>query len=388
MSTPTTNRRVLLDSGKPERHATTPSKTPGRRVLGELATNAKVSPQKPAITSIKPQAPPSPSPRKQSRALPLPKNENASSEALRQERMTARKRSIHEVEDAVVREDAPGFPAKRVAGRADLSKSSRPPIHVRPDTTATAPTMPTINLHRASSVEGSPEPAPQNTQETTGTIASFSSLIDYTAAASPKFHTSSPPEPAGTRVKTQAETLRLRLQAALYKVKTDQIFIPLDDLDIPPKYQRKPAETNAVASPSGQQTPPHSQAEYTTATTTTTENLDASSAALKLLPAPLLRPTAYSTRFIESPTLPSSPPATGPNHDDTTPRALSAQRDTDPTTPTAARRASVPAQLSSPPGSGSTDGDEVRRAATEGELTSSVRKGRAASGLLELMRSA
>lgn len=139
MSTPTTNRRVLLDSGKPERHATTPSKTPGRRVFGELATNAKVSPQKPAITSIKPQAPPSPSPRKQSRALPLPKNENASSEALRQERMTARKRSIHEVEDAVVREDAPGFPAKRVAGRADLSKSSRPPIHVRPDTTATAP---------------------------------------------------------------------------------------------------------------------------------------------------------------------------------------------------------------------------------------------------------
>ncbi|KAK7545373.1 hypothetical protein IWX49DRAFT_428021 [Phyllosticta citricarpa] len=387
MSTPTANRRVLLDSSNSDKHATTPSKTPGRRVLGELASNANITPNKSAITSGKPQAPPSPSPRKQSRAFTTIQDENRQND-LQEAQLKARKRSIHEVEGSLAREDAIGSPAKRVAGRADLTKTSKPPIHVRPDSTATAPTMPTVDLQRPAPKRGSPEPAPQNTQETIGN-KSFSSLIDYTDAASPKLKAVSPPEPAEARVKTQAETLRLRLRAALYKVRTDQIFIPLGKLEIPKQYQRKPADTTDVAS-TGQQTPPHSQTEPDTTETATADNLDHSSAALKLLPAPLLQPTAYSTRFIGTPHLPSSPPATAPdNEDDTAPRPKSPQQKA-PTTPIA-RHASVPAQqLSSPPGSGSVDDDdeEARRAATESELTSSVRKGRAASGLLELMRSA
>ncbi|KAK8153686.1 hypothetical protein IWX90DRAFT_76149 [Phyllosticta citrichinensis] len=388
MSTPTTNRRVLLDTSKPDRHATTPSKTPGRRVLGELASNANITPQKSTITSGKTQAPLSPSPRKPSRTFTTIQDENKH-DNLQEAHLKSRKRSIHEVEGALARQDAIGSPAKRVAGRADLTKISRPPIHVRPDSTATASTMPAIDLQPASPAKGSPEPTPQNTQETVGN-KSFSSLIDYTAAASPKLQTSSPPEPAETRVKTQAETLRLRLRAALYKVKTDQIFIPLGNLEIPEQYQRR-AQATDVAS-TGQQTPPQSQPEPNTTETVTRDSGDSSSTALKLLPAPLLRPTAYSTRFIETPHLPSSPPATAlDNDDDATPRPTTPPHAADPTTPIA-RHASVPAQLSSPPGSGSVDDDdaaaaEAKGAATEGELTSSVRKGRAASGLLELMRS-
>ena len=85
-----------------------------------------------------------------------------------------------------------------------------------------------------------------------------------------------------------------------------------------------------------------------------------------LLPAPELRPTAYSSRMLYSTELPSSPPVPlspdrGPANVSTPPREVR--------------------QLSSPPGSA-----EVRRSrlSYEQELTSSVVKGRVAKGLLDL----
>ncbi|OCL10242.1 hypothetical protein AOQ84DRAFT_353638 [Glonium stellatum] len=232
----------------------------------------------------------------------------------------------------------------------------------------------------------SPELVGNVSQETSATKASFSSLIDYNPQGSSQASqraSSSPPgllesfsEPS---IKSQAETLRLRLRVALYKVRTNQTNIPLSELALPAESPEPELPTLASTSrppvPSITISSTSPAATRTAPTTTTT-------AVPKLLPAPILRPTAYSSRHITEPYLPSSPPASAsPESTDTTPLA----------TPIAQTRPIE--QLSSPPESeerGASCAQQRRRGELlvddDADLASSVVTGRAASGLLELMR--
>ncbi|KAL9579818.1 MAG: hypothetical protein Q9212_004876 [Teloschistes hypoglaucus] len=85
-------------------------------------------------------------------------------------------------------------------------------------------------------------------------------------------------QPTRSSTPANVETLRLRLRLALFKVRTDQTNIPLSQLRIP---SPKPVPSPRPSSP----------------------------ALPSLLPAPILKPTAYSMRKIEQPRTRSSPPS-------------------------------------------------------------------------------
>ena len=154
----------------------------------------------------------------------------------------------------------------------------------------------------------------------------------------------------------------MRLQVAMYKVKTDQTRVPLAQLSLPTAN----TAANHVGPPSVPLEDPQSQPIPPNAVTVTERHTP-----LTFPPIPVLRPTAYSTRFItEESYLPSSPPVGAP------PRLGSPIHvDRDLNTPIAARR-----------GMASESASPIKRVEGDEEnLTSSVVKGRAASGLLELM---
>ena len=177
---------------------------------------------------------------------------------------------------------------------------------------------------------------------------SFSSLINYDPSSQP------PPQPNPPTLTVEhissAQLLRLRLRVAMYKVRTNQINIPFDDLHVQDSAAEaaKRAASLAVEAAvaelrreamSKQALPPPLQ----------------ETSFPKLLPAPVLfKPTAYGSRMIYARTVASSPP-----------------------------RVATPAgridQLSSPP-----DSPERDLRLDEVELTSSVVKGRVAEGLLGL----
>lgn len=155
---------------------------------------------------------------------------------------------------------------------------------------------------------------------------------------------------------SHAETLMLRLRVAMYKVRTNQIGVPLEEL-------RLEGEDRPWSAPP--------TAEEVVAERRRAAYLDDSvlpEPIPKLLPAPTLRPTAYSSRFVydERP-VPSSPPVmTG--HD----RSLvTAYGEADATPRAAARRSEW--EKSSPP----EEDDEASRSV----------KGSVAEGLLGLRNS-
>lgn len=150
----------------------------------------------------------------------------------------------------------------------------------------------------------------------------------------------------------RAEILRLRLRVAMFKVRTNQTCIPMSQLRIPPKSPPVPHST-LDSSPEQNASVP------------------------KLLPAPNLKPTAYSARTILQPRVPSSPPTSyksSPEGD--------AEKDVfrTPALPKGKIRA-MDLQLSSPPGSQERDMRVVNEAES---LTSSAVRGSAARSLLGL----
>ncbi|KAL0256953.1 hypothetical protein SLS55_007763 [Diplodia seriata] len=394
----------------PDKAIATPSKSSARRALGELTPNKRVATQKSGIMTDKTQPPRNLSPFKHAAPLSLTQDENAYGISKLPAQMTGRKRSIDEVDSAYAREDATGAPAKRASQIIDLARG---------DLTSTD--------------EDTLEPPPQGTQETTGTRASFSSLIDYNPHGSSQQTSSSPPlratKPSTTTVRAdpvevahrdirhiepgaqRAEALRLRLRVALYKVKTDQTYVPLSCLEIPAEYRRKPAEdADTPARTSDPSVAPALEGEQTTAapaiTVTGEEEVEEGlslanarsseeTAPPKLLPAPVLMPTAYSTRFITdpqaaAPPVPSSPPTSANaaaaigDLGSSTPRARGSSGLQEFVTPVAGRQAAA-AQLSSPPYS---EDHGRHRAHHDSEtLTSSGVKDRAADALLKLTRS-
>jgi hypothetical protein len=86
--------------------------------------------------------------------------------------------------------------------------------------------------------------------------------------------------------------------------------------------------------------------------------------------------------------MPSSPPCSAPNSDEDSPVLVDTE-DQDFATPVVSRENRVllsPVQLSSPPSSEKRVVNRSRIYDAEGRLTSSVVKGRAANGLLELLQ--
>ena len=140
---------------------------------------------------------------------------------------------------------------------------------------------------------------------------------------------------------------------AMYKIETNQTQVPLDALEVVPRAAHSSLSTILAVQP------PLSP----------NQSLPATSGIPKLLPAPILRPTAYSSRKIEY--IRSSPPES--------PEKVS-ENDSF-ATPIAARRVQ---QLLNIPGTSISP--EKERVENREDLTSSVVKGRAASSLLELMR--
>lgn len=148
-----------------------------------------------------------------------------------------------------------------------------------------------------------------------------------------------------------AETLRLRLRLAHFKVQTNQTNLPLSQLRISPKEGPRPQSSTS---------PPDEQPSLP-----------------KLLPAPILRPTAFSSRMISRQQDLSSPRCS-PDQ--------SAQKDRSEVFRTPAlprhRAPTGQRQLSSPPGS--VERISKRRYEDEDNLTSSAVRGNAAIGLLGL----
>src|SRR5579862_6852622 len=155
-----------------------------------------------------------------------------------------------------------------------------------------------------------------------------------------------------------AEMLRIRLKLAMYKVKTNQIHVPMSELQIPSepaKLLPKPGIPAASSAPK-------------------TLSLQPTLSKPKLLPAPVLIPTAYSARRISEPYMPSSPPCSAPNSDEDSPGLVDSE-DQDFATPVVSRENRVllsPVQLSSPPSSEKRVVDRSRIYDAEGRLTSSV----------------
>ena len=197
-----------------------------------------------------------------------------------------------------------------------------------------------------------------STEDSSAERKSFSSLINY----DPSSQTTSN---LVFKFVSNAEMLKLRLRVALYKVRTNQIDVPFAELLVEDR-QWKARQTHdaieevvAALRQEAQQVSKH----------------ELNSSVPRLLPAPVLKPTAYSSRMIYATDLPSSPPVTGSPEK---PAGSSERLHMAPVGMSTPQR--LARMLSSPP----TSPQRSRGAPTEQELTSSVVKGRVAEGLLGL----
>ncbi|KAI4130815.1 MAG: hypothetical protein LQ347_003233 [Umbilicaria vellea] len=195
---------------------------------------------------------------------------------------------------------------------------------------------------------------------------SMSSLIDFDpeddTQTSQQTAATELTQPTRSAASLHAETLRLRLRVAMFKVRTNQTSIPMSRLQISPG--NGGSRSSAVPGPQGNSSEQHPN----------------HSALPRLLPAPILRPTAYSARHITQSQIPSSPP----DSVDDSPKPVTQQEVfRTPALPRQKRLAS-PLQLSSPSASRAHGGERLEE--EEDTPTKSVVKGRAADGLLGLMR--
>lgn len=180
----------------------------------------------------------------------------------------------------------------------------------------------------------------------------------------------------------KAETLRTRLQLALYKVQTNQISRPFSRLEKP----RAPSPELPPQPPSLNRRSP--EGIIAAARARAAGQIKPAVRNLNSLPIPIIVPTAYSASYMEEEEtrlLSSPPPSSGSGEA----VRLKDGGGSGTRTPTKERGLvpKTPMQLSSPPGS-----DAERSPMKDGHrplfggLTSSVVKGEAANGLLELMR--
>lgn len=202
-------------------------------------------------------------------------------------------------------------------------------------------------IHEPSPTEpNTPTSEGDNTQGSSEERKSFSSLINY----EPSSQTSN----LVFKTISNAEKLRLNLRVAMYKVRTNQVDVPFAELE-----WRSPARVaveEAVAKL-------RREAFEVQARDEARRRLSSANEVPKLLPAPTLRPTDYSSRMVYDGGYPSSPPG-------------SASRERPIATPRHRR-------IIGPP-----DSAEKCDGTCEHDLTSSVVKGRVAEGLLGLRHAA
>jgi hypothetical protein len=129
-----------------------------------------------------------------------------------------------------------------------------------------------------------------STQDSSAERKSFSSLINY----DPSSQTSN----LMLSSISYAELLKLRLRVAMYKVRTNQVDIPFTDL-------RVPEHAKVSKSPTAQAV---EEAVAQLRREAMEVNARQSTTIPKLLPAPVLKPTAYSSRMVYETNIPSSPP--------------------------------------------------------------------------------
>nr|POF15222.1 hypothetical protein CFP56_42111 [Quercus suber] len=189
----------------------------------------------------------------------------------------------------------------------------------------------------------------ENTQSSSLDRKSFSSLINYEPSSQTR-----PSSDALDPSPSRAEMLRLRLRVAMYKVRTNQIDVPFAQLPSPggpPPPQQQPARSATSLAVEEAVAQLRREAQQDLARRQQNAPPQPSPPrALRLLPAPVLRPTAYSSRMIYEPHAPPSSP------------------------PVIDRTSGTP--------------QAQRSVALDPDLTSSVVKGRVAEGLLGLRNAA
>ncbi|CAO1599713.1 hypothetical protein XANCAGTX0491_003428 [Xanthoria calcicola] len=159
--------------------------------------------------------------------------------------------------------------------------------------------------------------------------------------------------PTGLSTLSRAETLRLRLRVALFKVQTGQTNIPVSQLRLPTPSVVESNQWPASSSRAGTVQPPG------------------------LLPAPLLEPTVRPNRLSQSTQMLSSPPVTRSGSPSKAPDG-----DIFRTPSLPLSKVGLSQQLSSPPNS--PNGDLKEMDVEESRLSSSAVKGYAAISLLGL----
>jgi hypothetical protein len=216
--------------------------------------------------------------------------------------------------------------------------------------------------------------------------------------------------PKANQLLEKATMLRTRLQLAMHKVETNQTSKPFSRLDKPksvsPKLSLPPRLFSTMVVPSdrepqenGARLSPESQIAIHRARAFCGEYLDKAVQRLNSLPVPRIVPTTYSSRYMETQATAAqqrtkdsrySPPPSRGNIGDL---KIKKTRATPSPSKVTSRNALLPEtprhQLSSPPGSDDANITATGRMLPDvgtSALTSSVVKGEAASGLLELMR--
>jgi hypothetical protein len=159
--------------------------------------------------------------------------------------------------------------------------------------------IPTIQEQQPSPTEpntpSEDETAGSGTQDSSAERKSFSSLINYDP--------SSQQTNLVTKSIPRAEMLRLRLKVAMYKVRTNQVDVPFDKLQVDdrPVKPTSQAVEEAVAQL-------RKEAQEALARQQSRTQSQGPVSVPKLQPGPILRPTAYSTRMLYEAQIPSSPP--------------------------------------------------------------------------------
>lgn len=241
----------------------------------------------------------------------------------------------------------------------ETSQSQLGDSHFRPLHPPARDEMDVPEIHEPSPTEpNTPSSDDNDTQDSSADRRSFSSLINY----DPSSQTSN----MVFKPVSNAEMLRLRLRVAMYKVRTNQVDVPFKDLQVEESARStwtsptQEAVEEAVAQLRREAMEVQARDEARRQ-----QQQQRAEDVPRLLEAPVLRPTAYSSRMIYNTGYPSSPPMAR------SPERLPGGR------PMATPRHSRVVGLE-PDSAEKCDGQ------CEQELTSSVVKGRVAEGLLGL----
>ncbi|KAI4268978.1 MAG: hypothetical protein L6R38_007651 [Xanthoria sp. 2 TBL-2021] len=254
------------------------------------------------------------------------------------------KRQIHEVEDP----NLPPSPLRSRLSDHTPSLGLKPTRETGPETASHTALRTKPHEDGDEMVEGSTQDSSKGTRSESVYSDMEGDTIDTQQTAATETSL-----PTGLSTLSRAETLRLRLRVALFKVQTDQTNIPVSQLRLPKSCL---PELNSSAHPSSRRAnvqPP------------------------RLLPAPILKPTVRPNGLPQFSQILSSPPVT---------RAGSPAKASDgdifrtPSLPQS--KVQVSQQLSSPPNS--QNGDLKETDMEDSHLSSSAVKGDAAISLLGL----